>query len=68
MEDQKVWYMSRSILGSIVTIIALVAGLFNLTIDTETQNGIVELAMVIAGVFGSFVAIIGRIKASKTIE
>ena len=68
MEDQKAWYLSRSILGSIVTIIALVAGLFNLTIDTETQNGIVELAMVIAGVFGSVVAIYGRIKASKTIE
>ena len=68
MEDQKVWYMSKTILASIVTVIALIAGGFNLTIDAQTQEGIVELATVIVGVVSSVVAIYGRVKASKTIK
>ena len=68
MEDQKLWYQSKTILASIVTVIALVAGMFNLTIDAQTQGDIVDLAMVGVGVVGSSVAIYGRIKASKIIK
>ena len=68
MQDSKKWYESKTILASIVTVIALIAGMFNLTIDTETQQGIVELVTVIVGVFGSTTAIWARIKASKTIK
>ena len=66
--DTKAWYQSKAIIGSIVTVIALIAGGFNLTIDTQTQEGIVELATVIVGVVSSIFAIWGRIKASKTIK
>ena len=68
MEDQKPWYMSKTILASIVTVIALIAGGFNLTIDAQTQGEVVELVSVVVGVIGSVVAIYGRIKASKTIK
>ena len=68
MEDQKLWYQSRTILASIVTVIALIAGGFNLTIDAQTQGEVVELVSVVVGVIGSVVAIYGRIKASKTIK
>ena len=68
MEDTKQWYLSKTILASLVTVIALIAGGFNLTIDVQTQEGIVELATVIVGVVSSAVAIWGRIKASKTIK
>ena len=68
MEDQKAWYMSKTILASIVTVIVLIAGAFNYSIDTQTQEGIVELATVIVGVVSSVVAIWGRVKASKTIK
>lgn len=68
MEDQKQWYMSKTILASLVTVIALVAGVFNVTIDAQSQQGIVELISVSVGVIGSVVAIWGRIKASKTIK
>lgn len=68
MQDNKKWYESRTILASIVTVIALIAGMFNLTIDTETQQGIIELVTVIVGVFGSATAIWARIKANKTIK
>lgn len=68
VEDNKKWYESKTILASLVTVIALIAGMFNLAIDTETQQGIVELATVIVGVFGSTTAIWARIKANKTIK
>ncbi|MFZ3132835.1 MAG: hypothetical protein WA125_17455 [Desulfosporosinus sp.] len=68
MKDQKSWYMSRTIIASIVTVITLIVGGCNITIDTETQNGIIELAMVVVGAIGSAVAIWGRIKASKAIK
>lgn len=70
MEDQnqKPWYNSQTILASIVTVIALVAGAFNYNIDIQMQQGIVEIASVVVGVIGSVVAIVGRVKASKTIK
>lgn len=68
MEDQKPWYMSKTIMASIVTVIALIAGGFNLTIDAQTQNEVVELVSVAVGVIGSTVAIWGRVRAIKTIK
>ena len=68
MEDQKPWYMSKTILASIVTVIALIAGGFNLTIDVQTQGEAVELVSVVVGVIGSVFAIYGRVKASETIK
>jgi protein-S-isoprenylcysteine O-methyltransferase Ste14 len=68
MEESKKWYQSKTILASIVTVIALIAGGFNLTIDAQTQGNVVELVSVVVGVIGSVVAIWGRIQASKTIK
>ena len=68
MEDQKPWYTSKTILASLVTVIVLIAGAFNYSIDAQTQDDVVELATVIVGVIGSVFAIYGRVKASKTIK
>ena len=68
MEDSKQWYQSKTILASLVTVIVLIAGYFNYSIDAQTQEGIVELATVIVGVVSSVFAIYGRVKASKTIK
>ena len=68
MYDEKAWYQSKTILASIVTVIALIAGGFNLNIDAQTQSEAVELVSVVVGVIGSVFAIYGRIKASKTIK
>lgn len=68
MEETKAWYTSKTILASLVTVIALIAGGFNLTIDVQTQGEVVELVSVVVGVIGSVFAIYGRIKASKTIK
>ena len=68
MEDNKKWWESKTILASLVTVIALIAGMFNITIDTESQQGIIELATVLIGAIGSGIAIVGRIRASKKIK
>ena len=68
MYDEKYWFQSKTILASIVTVIALIAGGFNLNIDAQTQGEAVELVSVVVGVIGSVFAIYGRIKASKTIK
>jgi len=68
MYDEKAWYQSTTIKAAIVTIIALMAGAFNLNIDLQTQGDIVSLFTIIVGAIGSVVTIWGRIKASKTIK
>jgi len=68
MQEEKAWYQSKTILASIVTVIVLIAGAFNYSIDAQTQEGIVELVSVVVGVIGSVVAIYGRVKASKAIK
>ena len=68
MYNEKYWYQSKTILASIVTVIALIAGGFNLNIDAQTQGEAVELVSVVVGVIGSVFAIYGRVKASKTIK
>lgn len=68
MQEEKQWYLSKTIIASIITVLALVAGMFNIVIDTEVQSSIVELASVAIGLVGSVVAIWARIKASKTIK
>lgn len=68
MEDQKSWSQSQTIIASIVTIIALIAGLFNIHIDLQTQGDIIQLGTVIIGVVSSIIAIYGRIKATKLIK
>lgn len=67
MDDEKVWYQSRSVIGSAVTILALICGLFNLTVDAQTQSDIVNLTVVVVGVVGSAISIWGRVTATKTI-
>jgi len=67
MQEQKSWNQSRTIVASIVTLAVLIAGAFGIDIDVQTQEGIIELVMVVIGAIGSAVSIYGRIKANKTI-
>lgn len=64
----KSWYESKAIWGAIVVIISVIANLFQISIDTDTQANIVELVMTIIGGVGGLIAIWGRIKATKQIK
>jgi len=68
MEENKKWYESKTIIASIVVVAATVGGFFGYTIDQDTQDRAVDLALAGVAVIGNIVAIWGRVKASKAIK
>jgi hypothetical protein len=68
MQDVKPWYMSKTIIGAVVTVLALVAGVFGYGIGVEDQAALADYAVTIGGVVGGLLAIYGRVKASKDIK
>lgn len=65
--ETKAWYQSTSILGSLVTLVALIASIFNYQIDSELQGEIVDIIIGVFGLLGSIYAILGRVNATKLI-
>lgn len=66
--DPKPWYLSKTIIGSIIAVLATVAGFFNVTLGPEVQSQIVEVVATLGAVVGSIIAIIGRFTADKTLK
>ena len=72
MEDVKPWYLSKSVIGGMVTLGAiLVATLFGVQVDAATQQMIVDQTVAFStaavAIIGTGVSIYGRITASKKI-
>jgi len=65
METNKAWYKSKTIWGSIVAILALVAGAFGYSVGQEAQA---EIVSAVIGVVGGLFAIYGRIKAVESVK
>lgn len=68
MQDVKPWYLSKTIIGAVITVLALVAGVFGYGIGAEDQAALADYAVTIGGVVGGLLAIYGRVKASKEIK
>ena len=71
MMDTQPWYLSRTVWGALVAIIAsLVAVLSHnkVQILATDQDQVVTLVMTIAGAVGGAVALYGRIVATKQIS
>lgn len=68
MEESKTWYMSLTLWGAIVTVLAALAGLFGIDIDADTQKQIIEYIILGASAIGGLIAAYGRIRAKKTIK
>lgn len=66
--NAKPWYQSRSIMGALVSMLAMLAGTLGVAISPELQNEIVTALITLAGVIGTGVSIYGRVKASKPIK
>jgi len=64
----KKWWQSKAIIGSMVSVLAIVLKAFNLDFGVEDQAAFVDAvyAIIIAG--GSVFAIYGRVKATKQIK
>lgn len=65
MDDNKVWWQSKSVWGSIVAVLAGVAGAFGLNIDGAGQEIIATSIVGIVGAVGGLIALWGRIRADK---
>jgi hypothetical protein len=62
MNDEKSWYLSKSVIGSVVAILALIAGAFGYDVDAAGQE---QITLSVIGIIGAGLAIYGRIKAVK---
>jgi len=67
MEESKKWFESRTVWAGIVVLIATVAGAFGFELDVTAQGEITEYIMTVVTAVGALVAIVGRVKATKTI-
>lgn len=66
--NTKPWWASRTIIGAIVSVLALIAGNFGVSIAPEMQGEIVTLVLTLAGVAGGGLSIYGRLRAQKGIR
>lgn len=71
MDGVKSIFTSKTFWGALVAIASPVVGYFGVDIDAETQELVVNQGVAIAtagmAIVGGVIAIVGRIKAKKTI-
>ena len=63
----KPWYLSKTVWGSLVAILAALAGLFDVDLDAATQARAVEMIVQAIGALGGLVALVGRFRATQRI-
>lgn len=68
MSDVKEWYMSKTVWGGAVAILASCGGFFGLEIGPDEQGGLVEGLIALAAAAGGLIAIWGRISARKRLR
>ena len=61
------WWQSKTILGSIVAVLAGVGSIVGLNLDASLQSQLVELVIGASSVIGGAIAVYGRMTAKKTI-
>ncbi|WP_438749445.1 hypothetical protein [Pararhizobium sp. O133] len=63
MNELKNWYLSKTVWGGLVAILASCGNLFGLDIAPEDQSGVVDGLTTLVAAVGGLVAIWGRISA-----
>ena len=66
--EKKAWRQSKTIWGSIITLLAIVASLFGYQIDQATQAQLTQQVTAIVAALGSILAIYGRVTATKQLK
>ena len=67
MIETKHWYQSKSAIGAIVAVVAMVAGFVGYQVSPEAQAHIVNMVFDGVALVGAVVALFGRITATKRI-
>jgi hypothetical protein len=62
---EKAWWQSRTIIGSLITVAASVAGIAGYTLDVPLAT---ELALSVVTLVGGVLSWYGRLKAEKIID
>ncbi len=68
MVDEKPWYESKTIWGSLVAVAAALTATLGVNLDALTQADLAGVLVQIAGAVGSLVAIYGRLSATDIIS
>ena len=68
MDDLKNWYMSKTVWGGVVAILASCSHLLGVEITTDDQGGLADGLTALAAAAGGLVAIWGRISARKRLR
>lgn len=68
MDETKSWYMSKTVWGGLIAVVAGAAGAFGYTIAPDDQAQIVDAVVAAATVVGGLLAVFGRVKASKAVK
>lgn len=67
MAEEKRWYLSKTIWGGLVAVVAALAGIVGIDVDAANGDAVVLALTNAAAAIGGVVAIIGRLDAVKTI-
>ena len=69
MQEVKPWYLSKGVWGGIVAMVAAVlAPIFGVSLDVETQVNITNILVSLSGVVGGALSVYGRVKAQVKIS
>ncbi len=68
MEDDKQWYLSKTVWGALLALGASVLQFTGIQIGGADQSTIADSAVAIAGAVGSLIAVYGRVTATSAIK
>lgn len=68
MIEEKAWYLSTTIWGSLVAVASALAATAGITIDPDSQVAIADAVLQLIAAGGALVAIYGRLSATHMIS
>jgi len=68
MIDEKPWYLSRTIWGSLIAVAAALGSILGISLDQTVQAELADIVVQMAGAAGALVAIYGRLAATEIIS
>ena len=63
----KPWYLSKTVWGSLIAILAALSGLFDVEFSADDQARTVDLIVQVIGAAGGLIALVGRLRATHRI-
>ncbi len=68
MNDEKPWYLSRTVWAGLVALLLSAAGAFGVATQAVDQSALTEVLMQLASAAAGVVAVIGRLRATSRIS